>query len=327
MSRTLSGISPSQSRSVKAIWQNKPMKHDVLIALKHETFRPPFETNAPVHVYSGQFRSVKWAGLRVLWYAEHVFSEDQCWDTESNAQFTHIHTMIHSRYSTVCLRIGYGIPWPEVFSTSTHLEVSEHSDTSASADTRKTFKSYIRSSEHVCSRLLKRFPFAQLSFATVVLLYLIPPPPKKKNMRRLDRVMWGGGTQLENLRPDTYRVVFHSKHVQFINNMTWRTILMEKDGVQPSVCLRNCEMLDHAQGSDVIDHFSQNKIRSTQHLPLANYNETVTSCSLQFERLELLRKSVRTTPHIPRRIIYRPKKTPSPFWDTLYGKSQHFCCE
>ena len=38
------------------------MKHDVLIVLKHEKFRPPFEKNMPVHVYSGhagQFRSVK----------------------------------------------------------------------------------------------------------------------------------------------------------------------------------------------------------------------------------------------------------------------------
>ena len=41
--------------------------------------------------------------------------------------------------------------------------------------------------------------------------------------------------------------------------MTWRTVLMEKDGVQPSVCLRKCELLDHVQVSDVIDHFSQNK--------------------------------------------------------------------
>jgi len=41
--------------------------------------------------------------------------------------------------------------------------------------------------------------------------------------------------------------------------MTWRTILMEKDGVQPSVCLRNCELLDHVQVSSVMDHFSRNK--------------------------------------------------------------------
>jgi len=48
-------------------------------------------------------------------------------------------------------------------------------------------------------------------------------------------------------------------------------------------------------------------------LPLATYNKTVTSYSLKFERLELLGKSVGTTLHIPHRMIYRPKKSPSPF--------------
>lgn len=35
---------------------------------------------------------------------------------------------------------------------------------------------------------------------------------------------------------------------------------MEKDGVQPSVCLRNCELLDHVKVSDVMDHLSHYKI-------------------------------------------------------------------
>jgi len=67
--------------------------------------------------------------------------------------------------------------------------------------------------------------------------------------------------------------------------MRWRTILMEKDGVQPSVCLRNCELLDNVQVSDVIDYFSQNKIEPTicrwQHItkrsPATVYSSNVSN--------------------------------------------------
>ena len=143
---------------------------------------------------------------------------------------------------------------------------------------------------------------------------------------QLDRVMWGA-TQLEILRPATYREVFHSKSVR---RHQWHDVENRSDGKRrcPTFSLLE-EMRTVGPCPSKWRHRSflaeQNR---TQHLPLATYKKTLTRYSLQLERLELLGKSVRTTPHIPHRKIYRPKKSPSPSWDTVntdaWGKSQLF---